>query len=77
MSDPVVIAKFLFPYQAEFARIALEAEGIPCTLLDGNQTAIGSTLFPVRLMVMPEDEAEAREILATLEEQRAADEPEP
>ncbi|MBI1290686.1 hypothetical protein GC173_05525 [bacterium] len=64
-ADPVVLVEFHNPYDAQMARVALESEGIPCQLLDQNQagwTGIG-VLFPVRLLVLPEDLDAAKELL--------------
>jgi len=66
MSDePVVIATFNTAPEAHFARLALEAEGIPCQILDENQAGYPGfgVLFPVSLLVLPDDLEDARAIL--------------
>jgi acetyl esterase/lipase len=63
--DPIVLANFVFPDQAQLARLALEAKGVPCYLLETNQAGHGGfgLLFPVRLMILPEDREAAIRIL--------------
>jgi hypothetical protein len=63
--DPIVLAKFSNPYDAQMARVGLEAEGIACQLMDQNQagwTGMG-TMFPVQLLVHSQDVPAAKEIL--------------
>lgn len=53
------------PVAAEIMRMRLEASGIGAVLFDnGIASLIGSGLSGVRLMVLDEDEADARALLA-------------
>lgn len=53
------------PVAAEIMRMRLEASGIGAVLFDnGIASLIGSGLSGVRLMVLDEDEADARVLLA-------------
>lgn len=63
---PLVVLETLFdPVEAEIMRMRLEAGGIEAVLFDQNIVAlIGAGLSGVRLMVLDEDEAEARALLA-------------
>ncbi|CAN5295619.1 hypothetical protein BH09SUM1_BH09SUM1_09140 [soil metagenome] len=66
MSDgkTALLAYFLYPSQAIAARLALEAEDIPCLVLDSSQAAMpGNPLFPIRMEVFEEDLAESKMIL--------------
>lgn len=64
--DPIVtLATFMGTAQAHVARIALEAEEIPCTLADAHQGAYPlGAMIGVRLQVFREDAARARRILS-------------
>ena len=75
-SDPktTVVARYLFPAQAQLARVALEAEGLPCFLANVNQGALtGSALVPIELHVLEEDLEAAKEVLAQQEIDKAED----
>lgn len=63
--DPIVtIATFMNHAHAQIARIALEAEDIPCNLADTNQGAyILGMLIGIRLQVFEEDADRARKVL--------------
>jgi hypothetical protein len=63
---PLVTLETVFdPMAAEMMRMRLEAGGIDAVLFDaGIASLIGSGLSGVRLMVLDEDEAAARALLA-------------
>jgi len=65
---PLVTLETIFsPVEAEVKRATLDAAGIEAVLFDaGIASLIGSGLSGVRLMVLDEDEAEARAVLAAL-----------
>ena len=70
-SDVEVVGKYQFEYQAQVARLSLEAEGIDAAVLADNAGGMLpalQTLFPVRLMVRREDAERALAILAELED---------
>tara|TARA_R100000501_G_scaffold5804_1_gene12736 strand:- start:22080 stop:22286 length:207 start_codon:yes stop_codon:yes gene_type:complete len=61
----VEIARFHGPVEADLARARLDAAGIEALLLDHNlSSAFGGAMMPSRLMVLDEDEDEARALLA-------------
>jgi hypothetical protein len=61
----VVLRTIYDPVEAEIVRMRLEAGGIESVLFDtGIASLIGSGLSGVRLMVLDEDEAAARALLA-------------
>lgn len=64
----VVIASYPSPLEAQLARSRLSAEGIPSDLVDVHTASIGGPLAlavgGVKLRVLEEDEARAREALA-------------
>lgn len=65
MSGLVEAARFENRIAAEVARLNLEAEGIDGVLFDAEMNSFGwGPLMPIRLMVLDEDLAEARRILA-------------
>ena len=63
---PLVTLETIFdPVMAEIMRMRLESGGIDAVLFDnGIASLIGSGLSGVRLMVLDEDEADARALLA-------------
>lgn len=63
---PLVTLETVFnPVEAEIMRMRLEAGGIDAVLFDaGIASLIGPGLSGVRLMVLDEDEADARSLLA-------------
>ena len=63
---PLVTLETIFdPVMAEIMRLRLESGGIDAVLFDnGIASLIGSGLSGVRLMVLDEDEADARALLA-------------
>jgi hypothetical protein len=68
----VVIEKFTSRIEAEMAAGLLESEGIEALVLAddaGGLYPMLQFLRGVRLLVAPEDEAQAREILKAMEEQ--------
>jgi hypothetical protein len=61
----VTLATIFDPMEAEIMRNRLDASGIEAVLFDnGIASLIGSGLSGVRLMVLDEDEATARALLA-------------
>ena len=61
----VEAARFFNSLEAGLARSALEAEGIGAVLFDTEMTWEGmGGLIPIRLMVIEEDLAEAKRVLA-------------
>ena len=67
---PLVTLETVFdPIAAEIMRMRLEAGGIEAVLFDaGIASLIGSGLSGVRLMVLDEDEAAARALLAVADD---------
>nr|WP_277816988.1 DUF2007 domain-containing protein [Sphingomonas ursincola] len=58
------IAEYSDRIEAEMARLALAAEGIDAHVFDGGMAGLGlGFMTPARLMVLPEDAAEARIVL--------------
>jgi len=63
----VQVARLDSRMAAEIVRGRLESEGIPAMLFDDGLASLGiGSLTPVRLMVDEEDEAIARDLLASL-----------
>lgn len=61
----ITLATLFDPMAAEMMRMRLEAGGIDAVLFDsGIASLIGAGLSGVRVMVLDEDEAEARRLLA-------------
>ena len=61
----VELARFDNRIQAELARLNLEAEGIDAILFDAEMSSFGwGPMMPIRLMVLDDDVAEARALLA-------------
>jgi hypothetical protein len=66
--DLVVARTFLDEVSAELARTVLEANGVPALVLSdtaGGALPAMAMVFPVRLLVLREDEQFARELLDT------------
>lgn len=63
----VELARFPTRVEADLARLNLEAEGIGAVLMDDGMNNVfgGGGMIDVRLMVLDEDLAEARAILAS------------
>lgn len=58
------IAEYSDRIEAEMARLALAAEGIDAHIFDGGMAGLGlGFMTPARIMVLPEDAAEARIVL--------------
>lgn len=63
------IAEYADRIEAEMARLTLGAEGIDAHIFDGGMAGLGlGFMTPARLMVLPEDAARARLVLAELGE---------
>ena len=62
----VTVGEYQFDLEAEIARIALEAEGIRCTVVGGDLVANMPTIEPIRieLQVFDDDVPRAREVLS-------------
>ena len=64
MTDVVQAARFDKPFQAELCRIFLESHGIHAVVFDAQSYGYSEgALVGVRVMVLDEDLAEAREVL--------------
>jgi acetylornithine deacetylase/succinyl-diaminopimelate desuccinylase-like protein len=61
----VTIAELPDPVSANMARMVLDAAGITSFLQGENANNLIPAAFSARLQVRPEDEAEAREVLAS------------
>nr|WP_277622808.1 DUF2007 domain-containing protein [Sphingomonas telluris] len=65
VSGLVEAGRFDNRIEAELARINLESEGLDAVLFDAEMNSFGwGPLMPIRLMVIEEDLAEARRLLA-------------
>ena len=61
----VELARFENRIEAELARLNLEAKGIEAVLFDAEMSSFGwGPMMPIRLMVLDEDLAEAKRLLA-------------
>ena len=69
----VTVGRFLDPVQAQMAKGMLESSGIPCFLQGENANHMLPLAFRVRLQVLEEDEAVAREYLRLVGDGPAAD----
>ena len=68
MSSLVEAARFTFAYQAELARAYLESHAVHAVVFDGQSSLYSDgAITGVRVMVLDEDYAEAREILRSYE----------
>ncbi|HZF94463.1 MAG TPA: DUF2007 domain-containing protein [Allosphingosinicella sp.] len=62
----VQLARYYNSFEAGLAKSRLEAEGIESVLFDTGMSWEGlGGLIPIRLMVLDEDEADARRVLET------------
>ena len=62
----VQLARYYNSFEAGLAKARLEAEGIESVLFDTEMSWEGlGGLIPIRLMVLDEDEADARRVLET------------
>ena len=67
----VALAKYLYPMQAQLTRVALEAEGIPCVILNEHQGGLtGNSLIPVEVHVFSDDLEAAKDVLARQQNQQ-------
>lgn len=74
--DVIVLREYLSEWEARFAALALEANGIPAQVLAdtaGGAYPSMALVFPVRLLVRAGDAALAREILDTPADPPAGD----
>jgi hypothetical protein len=74
-ADPdslVTIARYIEPFNAQLAKGMLESAGIECFLHGENANHMLSFAFRARLQVQRKDESAARELLASLGEDAAA-----
>ena len=69
----VTVGRFLDPMQAQMAKGMLESSGIPCFLQGENANHMVPLAFRVRLQVLEEDEAVAREYLRSVGDAPPAD----
>ena len=61
----VELARFQTKVEADLARLLLESDGLNPLLFDEGMNNIGlGPMMPIRLMVLDEDEDEARRLLA-------------
>lgn len=61
----VAIAEYADTIAADMARLELHAHGIAAHVFDGGMASLGlGMMTPARLMVLDEDEAAARAVLA-------------
>jgi hypothetical protein len=65
--DPVTVGIFYDPASANLARMALDASGIPSFLQGENANNLIPLAFSAQLQVRPEDEAAARQVLESPE----------
>lgn len=59
----VTVGRFLDPVQAQMAKGMLESAGLPCFLQGEHANHMVPLAFRVRLQVLAEDQAEARQML--------------
>ncbi len=64
MPDMVTVANFNEPLEAEMAKLRLQSAGITVFLSGENARIMEPGLGPLQLQVMPEEEEDARAILA-------------
>ena len=65
MTDLVEAARYNSRVEADLARLYLESEGVESVLFDSEiNSSYGGLFMPVRVMVLDEDLAEARRLLA-------------
>ena len=67
--EMVTVAEFPDPATAHVARMALESANIPVFLQGENANNLLPVAFGARVMVRPQDEAAARQVLADFEAQ--------
>ena len=59
----VTVGRFESPIEAQMARGMLESAGVQCQMVGENVSSLLSAAFRVRLQVLEEDEAAARELI--------------
>jgi hypothetical protein len=59
----VTVGRFESPIEAQMAKGMLESAGVECQLVGENANSLIQSAFRVRLQVLEEDEAAARELL--------------
>ena len=65
MTDLVEAARYNSRVEADLARLHLDSEGVESVLFDSEiNSSYGGLFMPVRLMVLDEDLAQARRLLA-------------
>ena len=65
MTDLVEAARYDSRVEADLARLYLDSEGVESVLFDSEiNSSYGGLFMPVRLMVLDEDLAQARRLLA-------------
>ena len=65
MNDIVEAARYNSRVEADLARLYLDSEGVESVLFDSEiNSSYGGLFMPVRLMVLDEDLAQARRLLA-------------
>ena len=65
MTDLVEAARYNSRVEADLARLCLESEGVESVLFDSEiNSSYGGLFMPVRVMVLDEDLADARRLLA-------------
>ena len=65
MTDLVEAARYNSRVEADLARLYLDSEGVESVLFDSEiNSSYGGLFMPVRVMVLDEDLAEARRLLA-------------
>ena len=65
MTDLVEAARYNSRVEADLARLFLESEGVESVLFDSEiNSSYGGLFMPVRVMVLDEDLADARRLLA-------------
>jgi hypothetical protein len=64
LPEMVTLGEFPEPMEAEMAKLRLESAGIDTFLSGANAAILSPGLGPLQLQVKPEDETDARAILA-------------
>jgi hypothetical protein len=78
--DPVVVARYSYRHEAEFAKSYLDAAGIQSAIFADDAGGVEVALSfsnSVRVLVRPEDAERAREILSTATSQSSPPEDPP
>jgi hypothetical protein len=69
----VTVGRFESPIEAQMAKGMLESAGVECQLVGENANNLIQSAFRVRLQVLEEDEAAARELLQQTPELESGD----